>query len=51
MTEREVALRDELLAIMKRHKRDHYLFDGVEISVVSERERVKVKISKDNKNE
>lgn len=47
LTEKEVELRDELLGMMKQRHKIHYLYEGVEITVVAEREKVKVRIHKD----
>jgi len=42
----EVALKGELLALMKKHKKEHYEYQGVEVTLVHEEESVKVKIHK-----
>lgn len=42
----EVRLKGELLAAMKKHKLKDYTYEGVEIHVVVESEKVKVKIPK-----
>lgn len=46
LTAKEVELKSKVLSLMKRHKRDHYEFDGVEIELVTESETVKVRIRK-----
>jgi hypothetical protein len=40
----EVELKNALLELMHKHDRTHYLHDGIEITVVPEKERVKVKV-------
>lgn len=39
----EKNLKDAILAIMKRHKIEHYRCDGLEITVVHEKEKIEVK--------
>ena len=46
LTTEEVELKGSLLKLMKKHKRDHYEFEGVSIDVITEEETVKVKIRK-----
>ncbi len=46
LTKREVELKSDLLGLMKKHKRKEYVYDGIEIRVVTEEETVKVHISK-----
>jgi hypothetical protein len=41
----ESASKERLLDLMKKHKKDHYKRDGIEITLVTEKENVKVKIS------
>lgn len=45
--EREVELKEDLLKAMKKHGRERYLHNGIEIRVVAQEETVKVVISKD----
>jgi CRISPR/Cas system CSM-associated protein Csm5 (group 7 of RAMP superfamily) len=45
-TNEEVRLKQELLAAMKKHKLKDYVYEDVEIHVVSESETIKVKIHK-----
>ena len=47
LTEREVALRGELLELMHKHKKQDYVYQEVEIHVVKEDEKVRVKIHRD----
>lgn len=47
LTKKEVELKDELLGMMKKHGKESYKFDDVEIKVVHEKEKVKVKIHKE----
>jgi hypothetical protein len=42
----EVEQKAQLLALMKRHKKEHYEHNGVIIDIVHEEETVKVKIAK-----
>lgn len=51
LTKREVELRGELLLEMKKHGRQHYHHAGIDITVVHENEKVKVKISKGDSEE
>lgn len=44
LTEKEVALKAELLELMHKHKKTSYVCDGVEITIVNAEEKVKVKI-------
>lgn len=47
LTRREVNLKDRLLSAMHRHKKTHYKYQDVEITIVKdETEDVKVKIKK-----
>ena len=47
LTPQEKKLKDDLLAAMKRNKKETYVRDGIEIRVVHEQETVKVKIKKE----
>ena len=47
LTDQEVDRKGLLLTLMKRHDKTHYKRNGVEVSVVVEKEKVKVKVSKD----
>jgi hypothetical protein len=47
----EAALKAELLALMKQAKRREYVHDGIEISVVTEQETVKVRIKREDHDE
>jgi hypothetical protein len=51
LTLKEVELKNELLGLMKRHRKKDYVFDGIEIHIVPESETVKVKVSKDKEEE
>ena len=46
LTEKEVELKEGLLALMKKNKKQVYKYDGLEIRVVHSDESVKVRISK-----
>jgi hypothetical protein len=46
LTPQEKKLKDDLLAAMKRHGKEKYVRDGIEIKIVHESETVKVKIKK-----
>lgn len=43
----EVAVKEDLLLLMKSHHKEKYTHDGIEIRLVHEKENVKVKIKKD----
>jgi hypothetical protein len=45
LTRREVELKTDLLALMKKHKRREYVRDGIEIRIVTKEEMVKVRIN------
>lgn len=47
LTSDEVSLKADLLKLMKKHKKENYAYDGVEVSIVVEEETVKVKIRKE----
>jgi hypothetical protein len=47
LTKQEVALNNQLLTIMKREKKQHYFHAGIKVDVVVEKEKVRVKIKKD----
>ena len=47
LTSDEVSLKADLLKLMKKHKKENYSYDGVEVSIVVEEETVKVKIRKE----
>lgn len=44
LTRREVELKTDMLGLMKKHKKRDYERDGIEIHVVTETEKVKVRI-------
>jgi len=44
---KEVEMKDNLLALMKKHGKLTYTHDGVEVRIVHENEKVKVKIKKE----
>lgn len=46
LTQQESNLKGELLQLMKKHKRDTYECEGVEISIVHGEDTVKVKVHK-----
>ena len=46
LTPQEKKLKDDLHAAMKRHGKETYLRDGIEIKIVHESETVKVKVKK-----
>ncbi len=48
LTQTEVELKTELLRLMKKHKKETYKVDGIEVNIVHEEETVKVKILKDD---
>jgi hypothetical protein len=47
LTKKEVDLSDVLLQAMKRNKRDHYHRDGIDLKLIVEKEKVRVRITKD----
>ena len=47
LTREESSMKEKLLALMKKHKKEKYLHDGVEIKLVHEEETVKVRIIKE----
>ena len=47
----EKPLKDNLLAAMHKHGKAHYQHNGLEITVVHESEKVKVKLHKDGESE
>jgi len=44
---KEVELKEELLNLMKKHKKMVYVRDGVEIKIVHEKEAIKVKVKRE----
>ena len=46
LNRQEVDLKAKLLALMKKHNKETYSYDGVEVNVVHEEETVKVKVKK-----
>lgn len=44
LTTQEVELKAKLLALMHKHKKERYVCQGIEITVVHEEESVKVKV-------
>lgn len=51
LTPKEVELKSNLLKLMKRHGKKSYHFNGLEIDVIVESEKVRVHIAKPNKEE
>jgi hypothetical protein len=51
LTRREVELQADLLGLMKKHKITVYDHDGIHAEIMIEKERVKVKIAKDEDDE
>jgi hypothetical protein len=51
LTPREKKLKDDLLAAMKRHGKEKYHRDGIEIRIVHESETVKVRVKKGDESE
>jgi hypothetical protein len=47
LTKREVELQADLLTLMKTYKKREYKRDGIEIRIVVEKEKVKVKKAKE----
>jgi hypothetical protein len=47
LTREESSLKETLLELMKKHKKEVYRHDGVEVKIVHEEETVRVKILKD----
>lgn len=43
----EVEMKETLLKLMKKHGKEKYIHDGVEIRIAHEKETIKVKIKKD----
>jgi hypothetical protein len=48
LTEAEVDLNAELLALLKKNGKTSYHRDGIDIKIVVEKEKVKVKVKKDD---
>jgi len=51
LTPQEKKLKDDLHAAMKRHGKEKYVRDGIEIKIVHEQETVKVKVKKTSETE
>jgi hypothetical protein len=51
LTEQEVEMKQTLLTLMKKHKKETYRHDGVGIRIVHENEKVKVRLIKDKDDE
>lgn len=51
MTKKEVELKTNLMGMMHRYKKKTYVCDGIEINVVPEGEKVKVRIHKEKEEE
>jgi hypothetical protein len=51
LTKKEVPRQEKLLQIMKKHGRKHYNHAGVEATLIVEKEKVKVKIHRGEKDE
>ena len=47
LTREESSMKETLLGLMKKHKKEKYVHDGVEVKLVHEEETVKVRIIKD----
>ena len=47
----EVQLKEKILSIMDKGKREKYVHEAVEITVIAEKRKVRVKIHKDEKDE
>lgn len=47
----EAALKQELLALMKKHGKERYHRDGITITVIREAEKVEVRVKKADENE
>lgn len=48
LLEKEVEMKEKLLDLMKKNKKEFYKRDGVEVRLVHEKESVKVKVVKDD---
>lgn len=46
LNKQEVELKTQLLTLMKKHKKETYVYNGVEVNIVHEEETVKVKVKK-----
>jgi hypothetical protein len=46
LNRQEIELKEKLLALMKAHKKQTYVYNGVEVNIVHEEETVKVKVKK-----
>ena len=42
----EVEMKNKILDLMKAHKRTHYHYGGMDVSIIVEKEKVRVKIAK-----
>lgn len=51
MTKREVELKTKLIALMHKHGKTTYVYEDIEIELVPEGEKVKVRIRKGGKEE
>jgi hypothetical protein len=47
LTEQEVELKGELMELMKKHKKDKYVCEGVEMTIVAGEPNLKVKVKKE----
>jgi hypothetical protein len=48
LTREESRLKDELLGLMKKHKKTSYVHDGFDIKVIVESEKLRVRIKKED---
>jgi hypothetical protein len=51
LTPQETGLKQKVLALMKKYKKQTYAHNGVEIEVVAEEETVKVRVKKEKEGE
>lgn len=47
----EVEAKGQLLDLMHAHKKENYICEGIEITIISEQEKIKVKVAKGDDNE
>lgn len=51
LNKEEVQLKATLLSLMKKHGKENYKRDGIEVNIVHEEETVKVRVKKDEEGE
>lgn len=51
LNKEEIELKGTLLTLMKKHGKETYKHDGIEINIVHEEETVKVKVAKEKEEE